>query len=239
MIKTALLRKLHRLLGLVIGVQVVIWTVSGAIFAWNDIEDVRGDSMRVHPRPVALDGDWIAPTTIDFGSRLDPGSVEDLAVVRVGGSICYRIEDAAGSTILADVRTGEVRAPLTADEARELARASFDAPVPVHSVTLLEAGQVGKHHEYRDGPLPAWVVQLDHPSNTRVYVSQHGATVTSHRNRTWRMFDFFWMLHTMDYRRRDDFNHTLIKSVSLAAIAVAISGYFLFGRTSAALRRPR
>ena len=70
-------------------------------------------------------------------------------------------------------------------------------------------------------------------------MSQHGAAVTSHRNRTWRVFDFFWMLHTMDYRGRDDFNHALIKFVSLAAISLAISGYLLFGRTSATLRRRR
>jgi hypothetical protein len=239
MIKTSFLRKLHRVLGTVIGIQLLIWTVSGAVFAWNDIESVRGDDMRVRPEPVVLDGAWVSPTSIEFGEDIGPVRIAGIDLVTILGSTYYRIEDEDGRTILADVGDGSLRAPLTRDEAVELARASFDADPEVASVSLLTADQVGAHHEYRSGPVPAWVVQLNHPSNTRVYVSQSGAAVTSHRNRTWRIFDFFWMLHTMDYRGRDDFNHALIKTVALAAIALGISGYLLFGRTSVVLRRRR
>lgn len=239
MIKTSVVRKLHRVLGVIIGIQVLLWTISGAIFVWNDIESVRGDDMRVSPAPFVLDGDWIAPTAIDLDGQLDRERIEGVDLVRIGDSVCYRIEDEDGRTALADVRTGAVREPLDRDEAVALARSSFEAETDVASVTLLTSDQVGPHHEYRGGPVPAWVVQLDHPSRTRVYVSRDGASVTSHRNRTWRVFDFFWMLHTMDYRARDDFNHGLIKAVSLAAIVLGISGYLLFGRTSAVLRRRR
>jgi hypothetical protein len=82
-------------------------------------------------------------------------------------------------------------------------------------------------------------VQFDHSSGTRVYVSQRGGTVTRHRNQTWRVFDFFWMLHTMDYAGRDDFNHPLIKVISIAAITLTLSGYLLFSRTSSIRRRRR
>jgi uncharacterized iron-regulated membrane protein len=239
MIKTSFLRKLHRVLGVVIGIQLLIWTVSGAVFAWNDIESVRGDDKRIRPEPLALGSDWVAPSEIDFDGQLDPGRISGLDLARIGDATFYRFQDDEGRTVLADVVTGKVRTPLDRDEAVALARASFAGDVEVGSATLLTADQVGSHHEYRSGVLPAWVVQLDHPSNTRVYVTQHGAAVTSHRNRTWRIFDFFWMLHTMDYRGRDDFNHALIKTISLAAIALGISGYFLFGRTSAVLRRRR
>ena len=240
MIKTSVLRKSHRVLGVVIGIQLLIWTVSGAIFAWNDIESVRGDDMRIRPGAVAMADDWISPGAIEFGDRLDPERVVGIDLVQLGGSMFYRIEDDTDRTILADVRTGQLRDPLSQEEAIELARESFDAEVEIESATLLTADQVGDHHEYRSGPVPAWVVQLDHPSNTRVYVSQAGAAVTSHRNDTWRVCDFFWMLHTMDYRGRDNFNHLLLTVFSIVAITTASSGLLLWTwRAGSRLRRWR
>lgn len=38
-------RKIHRYLGLVIGVQLLLWTASGLIFSWNSIKAVRGENM--------------------------------------------------------------------------------------------------------------------------------------------------------------------------------------------------
>jgi uncharacterized iron-regulated membrane protein len=239
MIRTSTTRKLHRVLGVVVGIQVLIWTISGAVFVWNDIDRVRGDHARVQPEPFAILEGWVSPSGIDFGDRLDASRVVDVDLVRIGGETCYRFSDDAGNTALATVLEGRVRGPLTREEAVALASASFAPDAAVADAQVLTDDDVGPHHEYRSGRLPAWVIRFDHPSATRVYVTVDGGQVTSHRNRTWRVFDFFWMLHTMDYLGRDDFNHPLVRFVALAAIALGVSGYLLFSRTSGALRRRR
>jgi hypothetical protein len=238
MIKTSTSRKLHRILGVIIGIQVLIWTISGAVFVWNDIESVRGDDSRTVPEPFSMQPDWVSPATVDARGRLDANRITDIGLVRIGAETYYRLTDESGAIVLASVLSGQIREPVSRKEAVRLAQASYTIEAPVAGIELLEGDEIGPHHEYRGGELPAWVVQFDHSSRTRVYVSQRGGTVTRHRNQTWRMFDFFWMLHTMDYRGRDDFNHSLIKSVSLAAIALTVSGYLLFSRTSR-LRRKR
>ncbi len=44
MYKTQLkIRKAHRYLGLIIGVQFLAWTVSGLYFSWTDIDQIHGD----------------------------------------------------------------------------------------------------------------------------------------------------------------------------------------------------
>ena len=44
MYKTQLkIRKTHRYLGLIIGVQFLAWTVSGLYFSWTDIDQIHGD----------------------------------------------------------------------------------------------------------------------------------------------------------------------------------------------------
>ena len=69
---------------------------------------------------------------------------------------------------------------------------------------------------------------LDHPKNPHYYVCPVTGEVLKRRNRPWRLFDFFWMLHIMDYRGRDDFNHLLLTSFSVLAILTSVSGMVLW-----------
>ena len=48
------------------------------------------------------------------------------------------------------------------------------------------------------------------------------------RTTRWRVFDFLWMLHIMDYDEREDFNHPLLVSASLIALLAALSGVGLY-----------
>lgn len=42
--KTSLrIRKVHRYLGLAIGLQFIMWTVSGLYFSWTDLDEIHGD----------------------------------------------------------------------------------------------------------------------------------------------------------------------------------------------------
>ncbi|RMH10155.1 MAG: hypothetical protein D6695_11965, partial [Planctomycetota bacterium] len=91
--------------------------------------------------------------------------------------------------------------------------------------------------EYRSGPLPAYAVQLDHPKRPHIYIDARSGQITARRNRPWRIFDFFWMLHTMDYAGRDDFNHPLLTGFSVLAIASAGSGLALWGWRAMPRRR--
>ena len=50
------------------------------------------------------------------------------------------------------------------------------------------------------------------------------------RTDAWRLKDFFWMLHTMDYRGRDDFNNPLVVAVGVSAAWVGLTGLWLLLR---------
>ena len=72
--------------------------------------------------------------------------------------------------------------------------------------------------EYRAGVLPAWQVELEHSRDPHIYIDAQTGAITARRNWLWRTFDFFWMLHTMDYAGRDNFNHLLLTSFSVLAV---------------------
>ncbi|MDG2102820.1 MAG: hypothetical protein P8J91_03645, partial [Pirellulaceae bacterium] len=47
-------RKIHRYLGVVIGIQLFFWTLSGVVFSWNSIQAVRGEDLIREHDPINL-----------------------------------------------------------------------------------------------------------------------------------------------------------------------------------------
>ncbi|CAA9325156.1 MAG: hypothetical protein AVDCRST_MAG40-1660, partial [uncultured Gemmatimonadaceae bacterium] len=140
---------------------------------------------------------------------------------------------------LADAATCALRGPLTRDEAVQAARAAYAGSAPVTGVSYLTADSVGGHHEFRAQPLPAWAVRFGDAEGATAYVPAELGQVVRVRNDRWRVFDFLWMLHTMDYAGRDDFNNLLLRAFSVLGLVTVGSGFVLFGLTSPALRRRR
>jgi hypothetical protein len=58
------------------------------------------------------------------------------------------------------------------------------------------------------------------------------------RNSKWRIFDFLWMLHTMDYAGRDNFNNTLLRAFSILGLTTIGSGFLLFVITTPLMAGP-
>ena len=51
--------------------------------------------------------------------------------------------------------------------------------------------------------------------------------VRARRNEMWRWFDTFWMLHIMDYKTRDNFNHPVLIGFAGLALVSALAGFIL------------
>ena len=81
--------------------------------------------------------------------------------------------------------------------------------------------------ETRNSSGPYWRVNFSDRANTSLYISASTGEILQRRNGYWRVFDFFWMLHIMDYSGRNNFNNLLIITVALTAIWLGISGFIL------------
>lgn len=237
-------RKVHRYLGLIIGVQLFLWTVSGMVFSWNSIRAVRGENMIRTESPVDLSSFQLRDINQVLASLSAPGAdgFEPVAI-HVRTLMDRPVYEVTGhgqqgqQTILIDAENGDRLSPIRPEQAGRIAQADFAEPVEVRSIERIDA--VGPHSEYRGKELPAYRVALDHPTDTVIYVSADRGVVTTRRNNRWRVFDFFWMLHTMDYQGRDGFNHWLLRIVSAFGLLTVLSGYFLWLKTSPRWRRKK
>lgn len=223
------IRKSHRYLGVLLGIQFLFWTIGGLYFSWTNLDEIHGDLNR---KPVPrLKGSirMISPDSVLKQEEYAVDSIHSVQMVTILQKPYWSIRYFSGKemrTVLADAGTGVLRGDVEKEEAIRIARESFAGDPQVKSVEYITSTR--GHHEYRAKPLPTWAVTFDHPSNTTVYVSADHGRIESFRNNQWRVFDFLWMMHTMDYRERDNINNWLLRAFSLFGLLTILSGFALY-----------
>ncbi len=232
------IRRFHRFLAVFVGLQFIFWTASGLFFAWSDMDEVHGDYEKA---PVALFSSTqkiVFPAAAIDSLKTTAGldSLLEIRLVAVLGRPVWQIhffekrekEQGRGAkkTALADGETGFVRPFLAEKEASEIARSAYAGSGKITKIERIETAD--GWHEYREQPLPAWAVAFDDPRRTTVFVAERLGTAQKFRNRPWRVFDFLWMLHTMDFRGRDDISNPVLRVFSILGLTVVLSGFGLF-----------
>jgi len=224
--KTALvIRKAHRYLGIFLGIQFLMWTISGLYFSWTDIDEIHGDQFKKEVTPIAHDN------LLRLGAIPYAQSVFSLELRTIADNPYYWVND----SVLIDAESGKIKPKISSEEALEVASAHMIENLEVTSIELIT--EVGKHHEYRGRALPAYVISYDHPENVKAYISAGDGSFQKVRHKSWRWFDFLWMTHTMDYEGRDDFNTIVLRAFSLLGLITVLSGFALWYISSPTLRK--
>ncbi len=223
-------RKWHRYLGLFIGIQFLLWTLGGLYFSWTKIEQIRGDDLKHPPLSLQFDSTIVSPAVALSALPESLSSfVWHCELIQLPQGLAYQIatrRKKEQQIFLVDAKTGLKRPAVSREEAIALAFGTTSMQAPVIQVNYLN--QTGKHHEYRNKPLPAWAIEFGGDINSTVYVSAEWGTVQNFRNNSWRIFDFLWMLHTMDYAERDNFNNWVLRVFSILGLLTVLSGFALF-----------
>lgn len=235
------IRRAHRYLGVLLGIQFLLWTVGGLYFSWSNMEEIHGDLQRRNSPLLSSDISLVSPSVvldnIKKVHRID--SLVSVQLIEILGKPFYQVRcinvihnDATHThnmesmNHLADAVSGKLRGPLSKEEAVEMARTRFMGQPNVEAVEYLTT--TNGHHEYRESPLPAYAISFHHDSKTTVYVSTELGTVEKFRNYKWRVFDFLWMMHTMDYQSRDNISNWMLRAFSIFGLVTVLSGFVLF-----------
>ena len=224
--KTAIkIRKAHRYLGLFLGIQFLLWTISGLYFSWTNIDEIRGEHLINKNVKLKDFSELISP------SKLNESNIKSIELRNISGVPYYWINNAN----LYNAYTGNLKQSITKKEAVDIAKQSLVKGLEIKSINYIST--VDKHHEYRNKLLPAYVISFKDSRNIKAYVSSLDGKFQTVRHRNWRWFDFLWMAHTMDYERRDNFNNTLIRIFSLLGLITVLSGFTLWVTSSPTIRK--
>lgn len=225
--KTALkIRKAHRYLGLFIGIQFLMWTISGLYFSWTDIDDIHGDQFKKE-----------IPKQTSFNNLLGTAQlnleepIKNLELLEIAGEPYYWINE----NNLYNAVSGNKKNEITKQEAIKVAERYMLSDLKIDKIQRIEA--VSDHHEYRGRPLPAYEISYKTNENLKAYVAIENGAFQTVRHRDWRWFDFLWMTHTMDYQGRDNFNTIVLRAFSLLGLITVLSGFLLWYTSSPTIRK--
>ena len=211
-------RKAHKWLGLFVGMQVVIWSLSGLYMTAVHIDTIHGDHLvRALPDKAAKASALADPIAI---AKANAG--HGLRLTWMRNQPAYVIKRETGETVV-DARTGERVAPPTESEIRSIASGIYtgdDAIVSAALITEIPG-------EIRGRKPPLWRVEFDHWNKPTLYFSPATGELVSRRHELWRIFDFVWMFHIMDFDERENVNNPLLRVFTWGAVLMALSGAWL------------
>lgn len=225
--KTALrIRKTHRYLGVFLGIQFLFWTISGLYFSWTDIDEIHGDQFKnLEYFPKAFTN-LISPSQLDITEGIYTIELRD-----IDNKPYYWVN----SKQLYNAVDGTLKTNITKKEALYIARLNIKNGLEVESIEQIN--ETGKHHEYRERLLPAYVITYKSDEALQAYISVKDGKFQTVRHRGWRWFDFLWMTHTMDYEGRDNFNTIVLRAFSLLGLITVLSGFLLWFTSSHSVRK--
>ena len=213
--------KWHIWLGWLVGVPILMWTITGLVMVIKPIEEVRGNHLRIAAEEQALPADTNISVSLPADSTKPVKSVTT-QVER--GETVTRIAymDGTSDRFRAD---GSRMAPFSDIEARLLVAEGIEGGDKVASSTRYEADNVP--FDFRR-EMPVWQVALE--DGTHVYVGTETGRIEAVRTQWWRTFDLMWGLHIMDLKTREDTSHPILILFAILGVIGALLGCILMFR---------
>ena len=143
-----------------------------------------------------------------------------------------KIEDVRGSQYLKPKEVIETTKGIKIEAQQALTlvvEKTYLTPKAVIEITEEESGA-----EYRGRSLPLYKIETisEDSKEINVYVDPFSKEIVAVRSNQWRIWDFMWGIHIMDWDERDNIGNIFLKIFSILALLSALSGIYLFFTSS-------
>ena len=139
-----------------------------------------------------------------------------------------KIEDVRGNQYLKPVKVAE------SPKGRKISHEkAFDIVVDktyLTPISIIEISQDEPGSEYRGRDLPLYkiITTSEILEEISVYIDPFTSKIVAVRSNQWRIWDFMWGIHIMDWDERDNIDNLFLKLFSILALLSALSGIYLF-----------
>lgn len=221
-IKSIWLRRIHKWVGLLVGLQFLLWAISGTAMALLDTDEVAGGPKAQTAAPALR---WASTAWPQVQRALRGEQLGKLTIRPLPQGTAYQVTTAKGVHLFSTIDGSSIT--IDAALAAAVARAAHPDHAAVKGVRPLKQLTLA----VREHRLPIWQVDFGDARSSTYYVSGSTGELLERRNDSWRLWDFFWMLHIMDYGDRASFNHPLIIAMAAGLVWLAGTGVWLLFRT--------
>lgn len=204
-------------------VQLLLWTASGVYFAWIHIDNIRGKN---ETNKINTSLNLETPVDLErIFKQADINPIRQIVLKTIAGQPYFIVQgEKSEHRVRFKAADGALASPIAQSEAEFIARQDFNGDEDIAAVQWLEQDAPVEYHRQ----LPVYRIQFDNAKHTTLYIDAFTGEITARRNQLWRIYDWLWMMHIMDYDERTDFNNILIKGFSLLGLSTALSGLVFF-----------
>ena len=219
------LRRWHIWLGWIVGIPLLLWSVSGVVMVAKPIEEVRGSDL-LSESPALPSGLVALPPAIG------PRAVETLRLEQRCAGPRWVIGYADCAARLADHATGRLLPAITAAEAAWEIAARYTGKAKIGAVDRTSADN--PLVDLRR-PVKAWRVTMS--DGTCFYLDAATGEILARRTRWWRFYDFLGGLHVMDLDTREDTHNPWVIGFGIVTLLTTLMALILLPMTVARRRR--
>jgi hypothetical protein len=218
---------------LFVGLQLLIWSITGAYMVLMDIHYIHGDTL------VAKKTQSLSPNQVGFTFKELLAAHPQAADVELGfmlNQAVYRFHlDKKKVLLLAT--DGTQLSPINERLATAIARDKYhNKDVAIAKIQLLTKEtprELSRRH------LPVWRVDFDEFSSPSFYISANSGQLVTKRHSYWRIFDWMFAFHVMDYIDEEADNKLLLLFSIMALIASVFGLVLTYYRFALKHRNPK
>ncbi|MBE1287073.1 MAG: PepSY domain-containing protein [Alteromonadaceae bacterium] len=219
-------RKYHKWLMAFVGIQFLFWSITGVYMVTMDIHYIHGESLAKSEEAK------IDLASVDYSIAKLAGDYPQASQVMLTQSMgepLYSFLNGEKGKVVIDAKTGLIRPLVDEAKAREIARFYYKFEHGIDSINLISSAE-SMPAELSPRHLPVWRVTFEQFATPTFYISQQTGAIVAKRHDYWRLFDWMWRFHIMDYDDGENVSNWFLFLVAtlglLAALAGAVLTYF-------------
>ncbi len=218
------LRKIHKWASVIVGVQFLLWLLSGIYFNIMDNTEAAGHTYLSHEhQEINIDSKrLVEPRDVLNGFKASISITPTYLL----GEPYYLLTHKKGlyknfenRYTLVDAYTG---AQVSIDKAfaGKLAKLSYSGPGEISSIKFLQRPL----DDFSKQKNSTWQVNFSNDINTSIYIESESGRLVGHSDDHKRFADIFFMLHFMDYGNEGSFNNIQIILFAFVTLWLSLTG---------------
>lgn len=215
-----LLRYLHRYGGLLVSLQILVWSLGGFFMAFWNFSDLYVDPpvQPIHWQAVKL-------STTEIPALLPANTqIQSIRLFNLGSEPFYLVERSNQSPLLLDQK-GQIQSPLSPELATTQARSLYTGSGHLQTIDLLPHS-TGNYVSDK----PVYRARFDDAQKSEIYLDPNSGQLLGRRKAIWRWYNRFWTWHLMKYSPNAQANKLLLLGFAGLAFVVSLTGIWKFFR---------
>lgn len=216
-------RKYHKWLMAFVGIQFLFWSITGVYMVTMDIHYIHGETL-AKSEEAKIDLASMDYSIVKLAA--DYPKASQVTLTQSMGRPLYSFINGENGKVAIDAKTGAVQALVDEIKAKEIAQYHYALNHQIDSVRLIKSA-TNLPAELSPRHLPVWRVTFEQFSTPTFYISQQTGSLVAKRHDYWRLFDWMWRFHIMDYYDGENVSNWFLFLVATLGLMGAITGAVL------------